>query len=145
MGSIIGNIKKSVFGLQFRTTLLLTGVVLAATGLTGVMYLRLSSRLAAAEATRSARELAKALAVAAAANVEQDNRKELLKIAQTMVPEGELVYILFADMSGKLLAVYQSMYSCRRSKCSRSSRRSNARNRSEKERKLSTTLNDVGK
>ncbi|MCZ6698762.1 MAG: diguanylate cyclase [Planctomycetota bacterium] len=107
LGASTAQFRRAFFGLQFRTTVLLTGVVLAATGLTGVMYVRLSSRLAAAEATRSARELAKALAVAAAANVEQDNRKELLKIAQTMVPEGELVYILFADMSGKLLAGHQ--------------------------------------
>lgn len=104
LGVSTAQFRRAFSGLQFRTTVLLTVVVMAATGLTGITYRRLSTNLASIEATRSVRELAKALAVAAARDVAQDDREALLETAQTMVPEGELSYLLFADMSGKLLA-----------------------------------------
>lgn len=82
-------------------------MVLAATGLTGAVYLRMAARLAGNEAKRHARELARSLATAAAVDVANDNRDSLLRTAHTLVPEGELVYIVFTDSMGSVLAAYQ--------------------------------------
>lgn len=100
-------VRHALFGLQLRTTLLLTAIVLAATGLTGTMYLRIAARISLDEAKRNARELAKALSVAASEPVARDEREALLAIAQAMVPRGELVYLMFADMSGNVLGGHQ--------------------------------------
>jgi diguanylate cyclase (GGDEF)-like protein len=96
-----------MFGLQFRTTVLLTCVVLAATGLTGATYLRISSRLTLSEAKRHAQELATSLAAAVADEVEQHDQKSLLYVAQATAPRGDLAYVIFTDVVGNLLAGYQ--------------------------------------
>jgi diguanylate cyclase (GGDEF)-like protein len=96
-----------MFGLQFRTTVLLTFVVLAATGLTGATYLRISSRLTLSEAKRHAQELATSLAAAVADEVERRDQESLLNVAQATAPRGDLAYIIFTDVVGNLLAGYQ--------------------------------------
>ncbi len=98
---------RGLFGLQFRTTLLLTCVVLAATGLTGILYLRISARLTIAETKRHAQDMARALAGATSEAVEQGDRRLLLDVAESMVPNGDVSYVLFTDMSGELLASFQ--------------------------------------
>jgi diguanylate cyclase (GGDEF)-like protein len=107
----VGNLRqqfyRGLFGLQFKTTLLLTVIVMFATGLTGATHLRLTSRLALVEAKRHARELARGLASAAAEHVHAGDREALLRIAEGMMPEGDLTYLIFTDMAGKLLASYQ--------------------------------------
>ena len=98
---------RKLFGLQFRTTVLLTGVVLAATGLTGTMYLRIASRLTFAEAKRHTQTLAKALAVASGGAVEREDRRALLRIAEDLASNGDVSYVIFTNMGGELLASYQ--------------------------------------
>jgi diguanylate cyclase (GGDEF)-like protein len=85
----------------------LTCVVLAATGLTGATYLRISSRLTLSEVKRHAQELAISLAAAAADKVEHHDQKSLLNIAQATAPRGDISYVIFTDVVGNLLAGYQ--------------------------------------
>lgn len=98
---------QSLHGLQFRTTLLLTCVVLAATGLTGVMYLRISARMALAETKRHARDMAIGLAASTAGAVENEDRQVLARIAQQFTPNRDVSYIIFTDQSGTTLATFQ--------------------------------------
>lgn len=105
--SVLRQIHQSLFGLQFRTTALLTCVVLAGTGLTGATYLRISSQLALSEAKRHAQDLAVSLAAAAADAVEQKEQAILLNIAQVTAPKGDLAYVIFTDVVGNVLAGYQ--------------------------------------
>ncbi len=107
MRAILGQVHRGLFGLQFRTTVLLTLVVLAAAGLTGASYLRLSSRVVLTQSKRQARDMAKVLAKAAAAPIERRDRKALLAIAEAIVPDTDLRYLLFTDMAGNLLASQQ--------------------------------------
>lgn len=81
--------------------------MLAATGLTGVTYIRISSQLIVDEAKSHARGLAKALATAGSAPVESRERSELLGMAEEMVADHDLSYVVFADVSGEMLAGYQ--------------------------------------
>jgi len=105
--AIIGQLHRGLFGLQFRTTVLLTLVVLATAGLTGASYLRLSSRVVLTQSKHQARDMAKALAKATAWAIENRDRQTLLAIAEAIVPEGGLSYLLFTDMAGELLASRQ--------------------------------------
>lgn len=98
---------RGLFGLQFRTTLLLTCVVLAATGLTGAMYLRISARLTLSEAKRHTRDMSKALAAATSDAIEQRDRRRLLRVAESLVSEGDVAYVMFTDVTGELLASMQ--------------------------------------
>jgi len=98
---------RGIFGLQFRTTVLLTLVVLAATGLTGATYLRIASRLALSQTKRHARDIARAMASGSAAAVEQGDRRALLAVAEDTVPGSELCYLLFTDETGEVLASFQ--------------------------------------
>ncbi|MFQ5502582.1 MAG: GGDEF domain-containing protein [Phycisphaerae bacterium] len=98
---------RGLFGLQFRTTALLTFVVLAATGLTGATYLRISSRITLAQTKKQVRDMARALASACSDAVERQDREELLSVAEGSVPGSEICYILFTDTSGELLASHQ--------------------------------------
>ncbi|HVP12411.1 MAG TPA: diguanylate cyclase [Phycisphaerae bacterium] len=107
MRSLFRQAYQVLFGLQFRTTLLLTCVVLAATGLTGATYLRISSRLTLSEAKQHAQELAMSLASAVADEVERHDKKGLLNIAQATAPRGDVAYVMFTDVVGHLLAGYQ--------------------------------------
>lgn len=100
-------IYSGLFGLQFRTTLLLTFVVLAATGLTGATFLRIASRLAVSQTKQHAADLAKALASASAHAVEGQDRQKLLATAEGSILDSEICYILFTDVTGKLLASCQ--------------------------------------
>lgn len=105
--SVLRQIHQVLSGLQFRATILLTCVVLAATGLTGATYLRISSRLALSEAKYHAENMARALTAAAADEVARHDRDGLLSIAQAAAPKGELAYVIFTDVVGNLLAGYQ--------------------------------------
>ncbi|MFQ5502825.1 MAG: diguanylate cyclase, partial [Phycisphaerae bacterium] len=107
MRTFFRNLYRGLFGLQFRTTALLTFVVLAATGLTGVTYLRISSRITLAQTKKQARDMARALASASADAVERQDREALLAVAEGSVPGSEICYILFTDATGELLASHQ--------------------------------------
>ena len=107
MSAVRNEFYKGLFGLQFRTTVLLTAIVLAATGLTGATYLRISTQLLADEAQTHARDLARALATSTAVDVGTENQQALIAIAQETVNEGELNYIVFADYTGRMLASFQ--------------------------------------
>lgn len=107
MSKLRDQIVRALFGLQFRTTLLLTGVVLAATGLTGATYFRISARVALEESKRHARDMAKALAVSCRDPVSQSDRGELLAVAEPIVRQGDIAYLVFTDVSGEVLASYQ--------------------------------------
>jgi len=107
LSSIRQQFYRGLFGLQFRTTILLTAVVLVATGLTGVTYVRMSAQVVLDAAKSHARSLAEALAVAGAGPVEAEDRDALLATAEQMVAEHDLTYVLFTDVSGRLLASYQ--------------------------------------
>lgn len=100
-------LKASFFGLQVRTTLLLAGVVLAATALTGETSLRLSEDLVRDQTARHATDMAKALAAAGGRAVQRDDRARLLNIAQEVIANDDLVYIIFTDLSGRWLACHQ--------------------------------------
>ncbi len=95
-------------GLQFRSTLLLTFVVLAGTGLTAATCLRVSSRITLNQTKRHARDLARSLASASASEVASRNRDSLLAIAESCVRGGELSYVIFADPSGEMIAGTQA-------------------------------------
>ncbi len=99
--------RRSFFGLQFRTTALLAGVVLAATGLTGATHLRMSTREAVTQTKHHASNIARSLALAVADQIECRDRSALLSIAQTLVPDSELAYLIFTDVKGELLASCQ--------------------------------------
>jgi len=105
--TFLRDLSRALFGLQFRTTVLLSGLVLAATSLTSGMHLKVASRVTIQEASRHARELAKAIAAACSHDVENDDRPALVDIARRMVPEGELNYVFFTDRTGYLLAGFQ--------------------------------------
>ena len=107
MRTLLRQLYLGLFGLQFRTTVLLTLVVLAATGLTGATYLRISSRLALTQTKKHARDIARALAAGAAGAVESGDRVALLAIAAGTVPGSELCYLLFTDVTGEILASHQ--------------------------------------
>lgn len=98
---------RGLFGLQFRTTVLLAGIVLAATGLIGATYLRLSTQLIVDHAETNARDLARALAVASAAAVEAEDHESLRQVAEESVKSGHLAYVIFADTTGRMLASFQ--------------------------------------
>jgi diguanylate cyclase (GGDEF)-like protein len=107
LATIREQIHRGLFGLQFRTTVLLTAVVLAATGLTGATYLRISTQMIVEETQNHARDLARSLALASSAAVEAEDRDTLLAIAGESVNHGELVYVVFADVSGRMIASFQ--------------------------------------
>lgn len=107
MQQFFHELRRALFGLQLRTTVLLSGLVLAAVSLTSGMHLKISSHLAAGEASRHARELAKALSTGCAMDVESGNSEALIDISRRMVSEGELSYLLFLDVTGNLLAGQQ--------------------------------------
>ncbi len=71
------------------------------------MYLRISARFTLAQTKRHARDLAKTLSVATAEAFERRDRRALLEMAEGLVPEGEITYIVFADVAGEMLAGYQ--------------------------------------
>ena len=107
MRALVRKLYHALFGLQFRTTVLLSLVVLAATGVTSATYLRISSRLALTQKKLHAGDLAKALASAGADAVEKRDREALLAIAEGIVPGSEVSYLLFTDVSGEILAGHQ--------------------------------------
>lgn len=107
MRRLLRQLYQGLFGLQFRTTLLLTCVVLAATGLTGVMYLRISARLTLAETKRHTRDMATALALVTADAVEHKDRRLLARVAHEFAPNKEVSYLIFTDPAGDPLATYQ--------------------------------------
>ncbi|MBN2563998.1 MAG: diguanylate cyclase [Phycisphaerae bacterium] len=107
MGAVFRQLCRGRFGLQFRTTLLLTCVVLAAAGLTGMMCFRMSARRSLAETKQHARDMAKALAAATGDAVERADRRSLLGVAESLAQNSDVSYAVFTDMMGGLLASYQ--------------------------------------
>lgn len=105
--SVRQDIWRGLFGLQFRTTALLTLVVFAATGLTGATFMRLFTRVVVQHSKRASQNIARALAMAGASAVERRDRETLLGIAERVVAEGDVSYVLITDMTGELLACYQ--------------------------------------
>ncbi len=101
-------LQKQLSGLQFRTTLILTAVVLASTGLTGAMFLRASSSIVLNQSNARARDLVQALALASALEIRNGDTDALLRIAAGVMPGTDLCYVLFTDNSGAVLASYQS-------------------------------------
>lgn len=108
MRTWFGQILRVCQGLQFRSTLLLTFVVLAGTGLTAATCLRVSSRITLGQTKRHARDLARSLASASASVVTERDRAALLAIAESCVRGGELSYVIFADPTGEMIAGSQS-------------------------------------
>lgn len=100
-------ITRSLWGLQFRTTAFLTVVVLVATALTGITYRRLSEHLVLSQTERHASDLVKAVASAGARAVQRKDRERLLDIAQELIANQSLVYIIFTDVSGHMIAGHQ--------------------------------------
>ncbi|MCK6456237.1 MAG: HAMP domain-containing histidine kinase [Phycisphaerae bacterium] len=95
-------------GLQCRSTVLLTIVVAVATGLTGALYLRVSTQLTLARAQVHALDLVRVLAVPSSEAIRKQDRQALLRIAQELIPGDRLAYVVFADTSGEVLAASQS-------------------------------------
>lgn len=100
-------IQATFFGLQVRTTVLLAGVVLVATALTGETSLRLSEEIVQDQTSRQASDLARALATAGSRAVQHDDRARLLGIAQDVISNDDVAYIIFTDLSGRWLACNQ--------------------------------------
>jgi len=100
-------IRKQLSGLQLRTTLILTTVVLAATGLTGTMFLRASSGIVLSQTKARARDLAHALSLASADEIKGRDNEALMRIAAGVLPDSGLCYVLFTDETGSVLASYQ--------------------------------------
>lgn len=91
-------------GLQCRSTVLLMAVVTIATTLMGIMYMRVSARLATERNERFARLLARSLATSSADALAYEDREELLKVAQHLMLDDKIAYIAFADLSGTIIA-----------------------------------------
>lgn len=98
---------KRLAGLQFRTTLILTTTVLAASGLTGAMYLRSTTGIVLNDTRSRARDLAQALALASTDHIESRDTDTLGRIAEGMLLGTDVCYVVFADVSGHVLASYQ--------------------------------------
>ncbi|MCB9856727.1 MAG: diguanylate cyclase [Phycisphaerales bacterium] len=99
---------KRLSGLQFRTTLILTTTVLAASGLTGALYLRTTTDLVLDHTRSRSRDLAQALALASATDVAKRDSESLVRIAEGMLLGSEICYVLYTDVSGHVLASYQN-------------------------------------
>ncbi len=80
---------------------------MVATGLTGITYLRLSSQITIEETRRHAKDLASSLAAAGAVAVEKRDQRALLALAESVVPQGDLAYVVFTDHLGDILAGHQ--------------------------------------
>lgn len=102
--AVLQLLNKSIQGLQFRTTVLLTFVVLAATGLTAATSLRVSSGITLNQTKRHARDIARALAATVQQPVIRHDRDALLAVAENCVRGGDIVYVIFADASGEMIA-----------------------------------------
>lgn len=107
MEAVRPQVLRGLFGLQFRTTVLLTAVVLTATALTGMTFQHLSEQLVLSQTQRHASDLVKALAVAGARAVQRDDRDRLLAIAEDVISNENLVYVIFTDVSGHWMASHQ--------------------------------------
>lgn len=99
---------KRLSGLQFRTTLILTTTVLAASGLTGAIYLRTTTGFVLKHTCSRSRDLAQALALASATDVVKRDSESLVRIAEGMLLGSEICYVLYTDVSGRVLASYQN-------------------------------------
>ncbi len=91
-------------GLQCRSTVLLMAVVTIATTLMGMMYMRVSARLATERNERFSRLLARSIATSSADALGYQDREELLKVAQHLMSDDKIAYIAFADLSGTIIA-----------------------------------------
>lgn len=107
MGAVWRQVRLALCGLQFRTTVLLSGVVLSACSLTGALYLRISSRLSLAETKARAHDVAIGVATAAADAVERGQQAELLRIVDELAGTADFAYVFFTDAKGEMLAGHQ--------------------------------------
>lgn len=107
MGFLQRGVNQGLFGLQLRTTMLLSAVVVLASGLTGATFLRMASRNALAQTKAHASDLARALAFACAEEIEQADRESLLRSAERSMANSDLNYLIFTDMKGEPLVSFQ--------------------------------------
>lgn len=98
---------KRLSGLQFRTTLLLATTVLAASGLSGALYLRSTTGIVLSNTRERSRELAQALAISASDHFVNRDTATLARIAEGTLYTGDVRYVLFTDVSGHVLSSYQ--------------------------------------
>ncbi len=105
--AFLENVKRLASGLQGRTTLFLLAVVLAATGISGAIFVRMTSNMLLDQTRSKARDVARALAWSSADAVETKDSTSLLAVAEEMLTESELCYVLFTDVSGQLITSYQ--------------------------------------
>jgi len=105
--AFLENVKRLISGLQGRTTLFLLAVVLAATGISGAIFVRMTSKMLLDQTRSKARDVARALAWSSADAVENKDSTSLLAVAEEMLTESELCYVLFTDVSGQLITSYQ--------------------------------------
>jgi diguanylate cyclase (GGDEF)-like protein len=108
MGSFRLEIRRGIYGLQGRTTLFLTIIVFAATGLTGMTYMRLSRDMMVSQVKRRATDLAEALAAAGSGAVERRDRQRLTAVTEELVRNVDVSYVVFTDVTGHLLAAHQN-------------------------------------
>ncbi len=87
--------------------MLLSAVVVTATGLAGAVYLQVASRIALQRAEVHVRDLAKTLAHAVADPILREDRPELLRVADALMTDGRLSYVAFANRAGGMLAAAQ--------------------------------------
>ncbi len=87
--------------------MLLSAVVVLATGLTGATFLRMASRNALAQTKSHASDLARALSYACAGAVENGDRDTLLRAAERTMANSDLNYLIFTDMKGEPLVSFQ--------------------------------------
>jgi len=105
--ALLESAKRQVSGLQGRTTLFLLAVVLAATGISGAIFVRMTSKMLLDQTRSKARDVARALAWSSADAVENRDGTSLLAVAEEMLTESELCYVLFTDRTGQLITSYQ--------------------------------------
>jgi len=104
LNPFIRQVLRDARGLQCRSTILLMAVVTIATALLGMMYMRVSARLATERNERFSRLLARSIATSSANALGSEDREELLKVAQLLMSDDKIAYIAFADLSGTIIA-----------------------------------------
>ncbi len=95
-------------GLQARATILLMAIVTIALGLTGMLFLRVTAQMISRGAEDEARTLAKALSSACVDPIRRGDREALGRIVDSLMTQNNLVYILFTDIGGEVLACKQA-------------------------------------
>jgi len=104
VGKLWNQVAREVRGLQFRSTVLLTAVVAMASALTGMLYLKVSSRSMIERGKARTRLLAKAIAISSAAPMRKHDQEKLLEVAQKLLEDQHIACVAFADVTGTIIA-----------------------------------------